>query len=227
MKNFGILFKTLRKKVALTQKELADKLGIDSTNISKWERDKNLPDISILPQIASALNVSCEDLLHPTETLQKMTEMSDANTSLVCDDTDVDLCNNPESEFSPAPTTIPQKRRMFTPKRILLACMLIVVLAICICVYVYTHAEFTFVEALTNVESQYGPAYELVYHHPIKLPEEVYLKHAEKLAESWKDGEYVDCTEKVLIVSYFLSLEDVDNLNNVFFRCCYLNNPVQ
>lgn len=71
MKNFGILFKTLRKKVALTQKELADKLGIDSTNISKWERDKNLPDISILPQIASALNVSCEDLLHPTETLQK------------------------------------------------------------------------------------------------------------------------------------------------------------
>ena len=74
MKDFGILFKTLRKKAALTQKELADKLGIESTNISKWEREKSLPDISILSQIASVLNVSCEDLLHPTETLQKMTE---------------------------------------------------------------------------------------------------------------------------------------------------------
>ena len=169
MKDFGILFKTLRKKAALTQKELADKLGIESTNISKWEREKSLPDISILSQIASVLNVSCEDLLHPTETLQKMTEALDDNTTLKCDVTDADLCNDSESEFNPAPTTITQKRRMFTPKRILLACMLIVVLAICICVYVYTHAEFTFVEARTNVESQYGPAYELVYHHPNRV----------------------------------------------------------
>lgn len=227
MKNFGILFKTLRKKAALTQKELADKLGIDSTNISKWEREKSLPDISILPQIARVLNVSCEDLLHPTETLQKMTEASDDNTTLECNDTDDDLCNDPEPEFNSVPTTIIQKRKLFTPKRILLACMPIVILAISTCVYLYINANFTFVEARTNVESQYGPAYELVYHHPIKLPEEVYLKHAEKLTESWEDGEYVDCTEKVLIVSYFLSLEDIDNSNDVFFRCCYLNNPVQ
>ena len=227
MKNFGILFKTLRNKATLTQKELADKLGIDSSNISKWEREKSLPDISILPQIASVLNVSCEDLLHPTETLQKMTEASDYNTTLECNDTDDDLCNDPESEFNSAPTTITHKRKLFTPKRIILACMLAVTLLVSICAYAYAHAAFTFVEARTNVESQYGPAYELVYHHPIKLPEEVYLKHAEKLAESWKDGEYVDCTEKVLIVSYFLSLEDIDNSNDVFFRCCYLNNPVQ
>lgn len=227
MKDFGILFKTLRKKAALTQKELADKLGIESTNISKWEREKSLPDISILSQIASVLNVSCEDLLHPTETLQKMTEALDDNATLECDVTDADLCNDSESEFNSAQTTITQKRKLFTPKRIILACMPIVILAISTCVYLYINANFTFVEARTNVESQYGPAYELVFCQPIKLWDDVFTRHADKLAKSWGNGEYVDSTEDVFIVSYFSSLEDIDIWNDVSFRCYYFNNPTE
>ena len=227
MKDFGILFKTLRKKAELTQKELADKLGIDSTNISKWEREKSLPDISILSQIASVLNVSCEDLLHPTETLQKMTEAADDNTTLKCDDTDADLCNDSELEFTPAPTTIPQKRRMFTPKRILLACMLIVVLAISVCAYIYTHAEFTFVEARTNVETQYGPAYELVFCHEIKYPTHVFIEHADNLLEAWKNGTYADSTENVLIVTYYLSDTNTNNWEDAYFQMYYFSESTK
>lgn len=221
MKDFGILFKTLRKKAEFTQKELADKLGIDSTNISKWEREKSLPDVSILPQIASALNVSCEDLLHPTETLQKMSEMSDANTSLVCDDTDVDLCNDPVSEFNSAATTIPQKRRMFTPKQILLACMLAMTLLVSICAYAYAHADFKFVEARTNVESPYGPAYELVYYHKTKYPTHVFIEHASNLQEAWQNGNYTESTENVLIISYYLSKDNINDWDKTYFQMCH------
>lgn len=221
MKNFGILFKTLRKKAELTQKELADKLGIDSTNISKWEREKSLPDISILSQIASVLNVSCEDLLHPTETLQKMTEALDDNATPECDDTDTDLCNNPEPEFNSVPTTIPQKRKLFTPKRIILACMLIVVLAVSVCAYVYTHVEFTFVEARTNVETQYGPAYELVYYHKTKYPTHVFIEHASNLQEAWQNGNYTESTENVLIISYYLSKDNINDWDKTYFQMCH------
>lgn len=227
MKDFGILFKTLRKKAALTQKELADKLGIESTNISKWEGEKSLPDISILSQIASVLNVSCEDLLHPTETLKKISQLSDDSTPLECDDMATVFDNASEAELSSVPTTITQKRKLFTPKRILLACIPIIVLVISICAYGYSQTNFRFIEARTNVETSYGPAYELVFYQPSKLPDEAYAKHADKLAESWRDGEYADCTEDVFIVSYYSSLMDVDIWNDVFFRCYYFNNPTE
>ena len=47
----------------LTQKELADKVGVTAQAVSKWERGNTCPDISILDEIAEALNVSVSDLL--------------------------------------------------------------------------------------------------------------------------------------------------------------------
>lgn len=225
MKDFGILFKTLRKKAALTQKELADKLGIDSTNISKWEREKSLPDVSILPQIASVLNVSCEDLLHPTETLEKINELSDKNIPPVCDNTISVPDNDHESKPVSESTVITPKRKLFTPKRILLACIPIIVLVISICAYGYTHAEFTFVEARTNVESQYGPAYELVFYHKTKYPTHVFEEHACDLQEAWEKGSYSESNENLLIISYYLSIDSVDNWDKAYHRSFYFKKP--
>lgn len=48
----------LRESRKLTQSELANKIGVSSKMISKWETAKGLPDISLLQPLAQALGIS-------------------------------------------------------------------------------------------------------------------------------------------------------------------------
>lgn len=59
----GITIKNLREKKGLTQKELADTLGVSSKAVSKWETAKGLPDISLIEPLANALSVSVMELM--------------------------------------------------------------------------------------------------------------------------------------------------------------------
>ena len=52
-----------RKKVNLTQMQLAEKLGITDKAISKWERGIAMPDSSIMLELCDILNISVNDLL--------------------------------------------------------------------------------------------------------------------------------------------------------------------
>ena len=52
-----------RKKVNLTQAQLAEKLGITDKAVSKWERGVAMPDSSIMLELCQILNVSVNDLL--------------------------------------------------------------------------------------------------------------------------------------------------------------------
>lgn len=60
---FGKIIKDLRKKSNLTQKDLADKLGVTYQAVSKWERGVNMPDIALIKQIALLFNINLEELL--------------------------------------------------------------------------------------------------------------------------------------------------------------------
>ncbi|WP_240840353.1 DNA (cytosine-5-)-methyltransferase [Acidaminobacter sp. JC074] len=53
----------LRKKYDMTQRDLADKLGLTYQTISKWENGNSLPDISLLPSLADIFHVSTDQLL--------------------------------------------------------------------------------------------------------------------------------------------------------------------
>jgi len=59
----GRFIQTLRKQAKLTQKELADKLGVSDKLISKWETGNGMPDISLLNELCSILNISVNELL--------------------------------------------------------------------------------------------------------------------------------------------------------------------
>lgn len=59
----GKFIRELRKEAGLTQKELADKLGVTDRAISKWERGLGCPDVSLLEDVAKALGVSILELL--------------------------------------------------------------------------------------------------------------------------------------------------------------------
>ena len=63
----GATIKQLRESRRLTQVELADRIGVSSKTISKWETAKGLPDISLLQPLAQALGISVIELMngHP------------------------------------------------------------------------------------------------------------------------------------------------------------------
>ena len=60
---FGEFIYTHRKKLGMTQDELGRKLKVTNKAVSKWETGETLPDIQLLPELASVLNVSIDELL--------------------------------------------------------------------------------------------------------------------------------------------------------------------
>lgn len=59
----GKLLKKIRNTNNLTQKELADKLGVTYQAVSKWETGKSIPDITIIRQISKDFGISVESIL--------------------------------------------------------------------------------------------------------------------------------------------------------------------
>ena len=63
MKNFGNRIKALRRKMNLTQEELAERLNVSFQTISKWETNASLPDVTMFPLLANFFNVTTDELL--------------------------------------------------------------------------------------------------------------------------------------------------------------------
>lgn len=55
--------KTLREEKSMTQKQLAEKIGVSDKTVSKWETGRGLPDIGILNDLSSALGISVAELM--------------------------------------------------------------------------------------------------------------------------------------------------------------------
>ena len=78
-RTFGSYIAEKRKKLGMTQVQLADKLHVTDKAVSKWERGLSYPDVTLLEPLAEALSVGIGELLHcrvPTaeEKEQPMTE---------------------------------------------------------------------------------------------------------------------------------------------------------
>lgn len=52
-----------RKEKSMTQEELANKMGVSSQAVSKWENDLSCPDIQLIPQLCRILGISTDELL--------------------------------------------------------------------------------------------------------------------------------------------------------------------
>ena len=71
----GSMIRPHREKKQLTQQQLADRLGVSSKTVSKWETARGLPDISLLLPLADLLICSEEFIL-------KLTGISDAEEAV-------------------------------------------------------------------------------------------------------------------------------------------------
>ena len=67
----GQTIKRLREDKNLTQTQLAEKIGVSSKAVSKWETSKGLPDISLIEPLSQALGVSVLELMSGDTVINK------------------------------------------------------------------------------------------------------------------------------------------------------------
>ena len=67
----GLFISKLRKENKMTQKQIAEKLGIMDTSVSKWERGVNAPDISYLTELSKIFHVTVQELLNGERKFKK------------------------------------------------------------------------------------------------------------------------------------------------------------
>lgn len=65
--NEANVFKSLRKSKGLSQKMLAEKLGIGQGAVSQWEVGRSMPDLTTLVKLADLYGVSTDYLLGRTD----------------------------------------------------------------------------------------------------------------------------------------------------------------
>ena len=70
----GTFLKLLRKEKNLTQEQLAEQLGVSNRTVSRWENGNNMPDISLLSEIAEFYDVSIPELIYGERKSENMRE---------------------------------------------------------------------------------------------------------------------------------------------------------
>ena len=61
--DIGLFIAAKRREQNLTQKQLAEKIGVSDKTVSKWETGKAMPDYSIVESLCEALAISASDLI--------------------------------------------------------------------------------------------------------------------------------------------------------------------
>ena len=90
---FNEKLQELRKGKGLTQEELAEKLFVSRTAISKWESGRGYPSLDSLKEIARFFSVTIDDLICSDEMISvaenEKREFADKYISLICNVMDI------------------------------------------------------------------------------------------------------------------------------------------
>ena len=81
----GAFLKSLRKEKEISQEELAEKFGVSSRSVSRWENGNTMPDISILVELADYYDVDIRELLNGERKNENMNEDMKEALTMVAD----------------------------------------------------------------------------------------------------------------------------------------------
>lgn len=73
-KKIGNLLKKLRSEKGLTQEQLAEILNVSNRTVSRWETGSNMPDISLLVEIADFYDISIPEIINGERKSEKMND---------------------------------------------------------------------------------------------------------------------------------------------------------
>ena len=62
-KKTGSFLRELRNEKQLTQEQLAERFGVTNRSVSRWETGSNMPDLSILVELADFYDVDIRDII--------------------------------------------------------------------------------------------------------------------------------------------------------------------
>lgn len=62
-KKIGAFMQTLRKEKGLTQEQLAEQFNVSNRTVSRWETGTNMPDISLLVELAEFYSVDIREII--------------------------------------------------------------------------------------------------------------------------------------------------------------------
>ena len=90
----GSFLKELRKEKELTQEQLAEKFGVSSRSVSRWENGNTMPELGILVELAEYYGVDIKEIIdgerksesmnqEEKETLRKVADYTEAEKQLV------------------------------------------------------------------------------------------------------------------------------------------------
>ena len=72
----GGFLKRLRKETGMTQEQLAERFSVSSRTVSRWETGSNMPDVSMLVELADFYNVDIREIIDG----ERKSEMMDKET---------------------------------------------------------------------------------------------------------------------------------------------------
>ena len=73
-KRIGSFLRELRTEKGLTQEQLAEKLNVSGRTVSRWENGNNMPDLSIIVELADFYDIDIRELLNGERKSEKMNE---------------------------------------------------------------------------------------------------------------------------------------------------------
>lgn len=76
-KKIGAFLKMLRNEKNLTQEQLAEKFYVSNRTVSRWETGSNMPDLSVLVELADFYDVDIKEILNgerKSETMKNETK---------------------------------------------------------------------------------------------------------------------------------------------------------
>ena len=73
-KKIGRFLKELRKEKDITQEQLAEKINVSGRTVSRWETGSNMPDISLLAELAEFYDVSIPEIIDGERKSEQMNE---------------------------------------------------------------------------------------------------------------------------------------------------------
>jgi transcriptional regulator with XRE-family HTH domain len=90
----GGFLRELRKEKELTQEQLAEKFGVSSRSVSRWENGNTMPELGILVELADYYEIDIKEIIdgerkseimgkEQKETLQKVADYAEAEKKLV------------------------------------------------------------------------------------------------------------------------------------------------
>ena len=90
----GSFLRELRKEKELTQEQLAEKFGVSSRSVSRWENGNTMPELGILVELADYYEVDIKEIIdgerkseimkkEEKETLQKVADYAEAEKKSV------------------------------------------------------------------------------------------------------------------------------------------------